>query len=55
MIRSLDATAVMVNVHTAFRVDWMLFAGRRHSGHGTGGIGYTMHDMSEDKMAVIKL
>ena len=55
LIRSLDATAVMVNVHTAFRVDWMLFAGRRHSGHGTGGIGYTMHDMSEDKMAVIKL
>lgn len=54
-VQQLDATAVMVNDHTAFRVDWMPFAGRRHSGYGTGGIGYTMHDMTQDKMAVIKL
>ena len=54
-IEALDATAVMVNDHTAFRVDWMPFAGRRQSGYGTGGIGYTMHDMTQDKMAVIKL
>ncbi|MBV1901843.1 MAG: aldehyde dehydrogenase family protein [Kordiimonadaceae bacterium] len=54
-IQQLDATAVMVNDHTAFRVDWMPFAGRRQSGYGTGGIGYTMHDMTQDKMAVIKL
>ena len=55
LIDDLDATAVMINDHTAFRVDWMPFAGRRHSGYGTGGIGYTMHDMTQDKMAVIKL
>ncbi|MBF0445374.1 MAG: aldehyde dehydrogenase family protein [Magnetococcales bacterium] len=54
-VRELDATAVMVNDHTAFRVDWMPFAGRRESGYNTGGIGYTMHDMTQDKMAVIKL
>ena len=54
-IRELEATAVMVNDHTAFRVDWMPFAGRKHSGYNTGGIAYTMHDMSQDKMAVIKL
>lgn len=54
-IRELDANAVMVNDHTAFRVDWMPFAGRRQSGYGIGGIGYTMHDMTQDKMAVIKL
>ena len=30
----IDATAVMVNEHTAFRVDWMPFAGARQSGHG---------------------
>lgn len=54
-IKRLDATAVMVNDHTAFRVDWMPFAGRRHSGYNTGGIGYTMHDMTQDKMAVIKM
>lgn len=54
-IQDLDATAVMVNDHTAFRVDWMPFAGRRQSGYNTGGIGYTMHDLTQDKMAVIKI
>ncbi len=54
-VQRLDATAVMVNDHTAFRVDWMPFAGRRRSGYNTGGIGYTMHDMTQDKMAVIRL
>lgn len=54
-VKQLDATAVMVNDHTAFRVDWMPFAGRRASGYGVGGIGHTMHDMTHEKMAVIKL
>ncbi|MFA3918190.1 aldehyde dehydrogenase family protein [Ruegeria hyattellae] len=54
-IQRLDAAAVMVNDHTAFRVDWMPFAGRRQSGYNTGGIGYTIHDMTQDKMAVIQL
>jgi len=54
-VQRLDATAVMVNDHTAFRVDWMPFAGRRQSGYGVGGIGHTMHDMTQEKMAVIKL
>jgi acyl-CoA reductase-like NAD-dependent aldehyde dehydrogenase len=54
-IQELDASAVMINDHTAFRVDWMPFAGRRQSGYGIGGIGYTMHDMTQDKMAVVKL
>lgn len=54
-IRELDATAVMVNDHTAFRVDWMPFSGRRESGYGIGGIEYTVHDMTQTKMAVIKL
>ena len=53
-VKRFDATAVMVNEHTAFRVDWMPFAGRRHSGYGVGGIGHTMHDMMQIKMAVIK-
>lgn len=50
--RGLDGTAVMVNDHTAFRVDWMPFAGARTSGHGTGGMPYTMHDMQIEKMMV---
>ncbi|MFD2166741.1 aldehyde dehydrogenase family protein [Thalassotalea euphylliae] len=53
-IDNLDASAVMVNDHTAFRVDWMPFAGRKLSGYGTGGIGYTMEDMTQTKMAVYK-
>jgi len=50
----LDASAVMVNDHTAFRVDWMPFAGRHASGHGVGGIPYTMHEMTAEKMVVFK-
>jgi len=49
----LAASAVMINEHTAFRVDWMPFAGLRHSGLGTGGIPYTFEDMQVDKMIVI--
>ena len=49
----LDASAVMVNDHTAFRVDWMPFAGLRQSGHGVGGIHHTMHDMQIEKMMVV--
>lgn len=30
------------------------FAGRRTSGLGTGGIGHTMADMSQDKMMVVR-
>ena len=50
----LDASAVMVNDHTAFRVDWMPFAGLRVSGHGVGGIPYTMHEMQVHKMMVVR-
>ena len=52
--RRLDASAVMVNDHTAFRVDWMPFAGLKQSGHGVGGIHHTMHDMQIEKMLVIR-
>lgn len=52
--RRLNASAVMVNDHTAFRVDWMPFAGLRSSGLGVGGIPYTYHEMQIEKMAVIR-
>ncbi|MFD1910730.1 aldehyde dehydrogenase family protein [Halodurantibacterium flavum] len=48
-----DASAVMINDLTAFRTDWMPFAGRRESGYGTGGIGYTMRDMTQEKMIIM--
>lgn len=52
--RRLNASAVMVNDHTAFRVDWMPFAGLAESGLGVGGIPHTMADMQVDKMMVVR-
>jgi acyl-CoA reductase-like NAD-dependent aldehyde dehydrogenase len=48
----LDASAVIVNDHTAFRLDWMPFAGLRRSGLGVGGIPYTFREMQFEKMFV---
>lgn len=53
VFKHLAASTVMINDHTAFRVDWMPFAGLRESGYGTGGIPYTFRDMQVEKMAVI--
>jgi acyl-CoA reductase-like NAD-dependent aldehyde dehydrogenase len=53
-VNKLNATAVMVNDHTAFRVDWMPFGGRDSSGIGMGGIPYSMDEMTREKMMVIK-
>lgn len=52
--KQLNAAAVMVNDHTAFRVDWMPFGGRNVSGIGVGGIQYTINEMLNDKLVVIK-
>jgi len=49
-----NASAVMINDHTAFRVDWMPFAGLRQSGLGVGGIPYTYRDMQVEKLMVIR-
>ncbi len=50
--RLLDASAVMVNDHTAFRVDWMPFAGLREAGLGVGGIPQSIREMQVEKMLV---
>ncbi len=52
--KHLAASAVMVNDHTAFRTDWMPFAGQRQSGSGTGGVPYTMEEMLQNKMIVLR-
>ncbi|HMC76265.1 MAG TPA: aldehyde dehydrogenase family protein, partial [Vicinamibacterales bacterium] len=49
-----DASCVLINDHTAFRTDWMPFAGRRQSGCGVGGIPASMEDMSQEKMIVLR-
>ncbi|WP_114750629.1 aldehyde dehydrogenase family protein [Pleomorphovibrio marinus] len=53
-VRKLNATAVMVNDQTAFRVDWMPFGGRDASGEGLGGIPYSMHEMTREKLMVFR-
>ncbi len=52
--KSLNALAVMINDHTAFRVDWMPFGGTKRSGLGVGGIGHTMKDMTLEKLLVFR-
>lgn len=52
--KKLNATAVMINDNTAFRVDWMPFGGRDSSGLGMGGISYTINEMTREKLTVFK-
>lgn len=52
--KQINASAVMINDHTAFRVDWMPFGGRNESGIGVGGIQYTINEMLQDKLVVMK-
>jgi acyl-CoA reductase-like NAD-dependent aldehyde dehydrogenase len=53
--RSIEAKAVMINDSTAFRVDWMPFAGGKTSGLGVGGMRYAVHEMTEEKLIVVKV
>lgn len=53
-VKKLKAASVLVNDHTAFRVDWMPFRGAARSGIGTGGIPYTMREMTHEKLMVIR-
>lgn len=50
----LNASTVMLNEHTAFRADWMPFAGWSASGHDTGGIPHSFHSMTREKMVVTR-
>jgi acyl-CoA reductase-like NAD-dependent aldehyde dehydrogenase len=52
--KHLNGSAIMINDHTAFRVDWMPFAGLKHSGYGIGGIPHTFKDMQIEKMMVMR-
>ena len=51
-IEKLKAATVLVNDHTAFRVDWMPFGGHKTSGLGVGGIPHSMRDLCEEKLIV---
>ena len=53
--RRIDCMGFMINNTTAFRVDWMPFGGSKHSGLGLGGVKHSMHDMSEERLVVMKV
>ncbi len=52
VMKSLNASAVMLNDHTAFRVDWMPFGGRDASGLGWGGIPHSIKEYAREKMLI---
>ena len=52
--KRINAATVMINDHTAFRVDWMPFGGRKASGLGVGGILPSMMEMTEEKLLVFR-
>jgi acyl-CoA reductase-like NAD-dependent aldehyde dehydrogenase len=52
--KRLNGMAIMVNDHSAFRVDWMPFGGHRNSGLGAGGIKYSMHEMTLERLFVMR-
>jgi acyl-CoA reductase-like NAD-dependent aldehyde dehydrogenase len=54
VVKRINAASVMINDHTAFRVDWMPFGGQKESGLGVGGIPYTMHEMTQEKLIVFR-
>lgn len=53
--RKLNAQTVMINDHSAFRVDWMPFGGLKKSGMGLGGMENALKDYSIEKLYVMKV
>lgn len=48
----LNASHIMINDATSFRLDWMPFGGRGASGLGISGLPYTLRDYTQHKMIV---
>jgi acyl-CoA reductase-like NAD-dependent aldehyde dehydrogenase len=55
LARQQAAMTVVLNNHTAFRVDWMPFGGHGLSGLGMGGVKYAMEEMTRLKQVIVKL
>lgn len=48
----IECKTLLINQHTAFRVDWMPFGGYKKSGLGTGSISHTINDMLIEKQTI---
>lgn len=53
--KSISTMTLVINNHSAFRVDQMPFGGHRESGLGMGGVKYAMEEMSMLKQVIIKI
>lgn len=51
----IDSKAVIINDSTAFRVDWMPFGGAKESGFRVGGVRYSIEDVMEEKLIVVRM
>ncbi|MFP5385936.1 MAG: aldehyde dehydrogenase family protein [Bacteriovoracia bacterium] len=52
--RELSTMTLVINNHTAFRVDQMPFGGHKKSGLGMGGIKYAMEEMTRTKQVIVR-
>ncbi|MCI5065906.1 aldehyde dehydrogenase family protein, partial [bacterium] len=53
--RKIETRALLLNESTAFRVDWMPFGGGKRSGLGVGGTRHAVHEMSEERLVVVRV
>jgi acyl-CoA reductase-like NAD-dependent aldehyde dehydrogenase len=53
--QDLSTMTLVINNHSAFRVDWMPFGGHKLSGLGMGGVKYLMEEMTRLKQIIIKI
>jgi acyl-CoA reductase-like NAD-dependent aldehyde dehydrogenase len=52
--KEINSKSVVINDSTAFRVDWMPFGGSMESGFGVGGVKYSISDVVEEKLIIIR-
>lgn len=52
--KKIDSKTVVINDSTAFRVDWMPFGGSKESGFKVGGVKYSIEDVIEEKLIVVR-
>lgn len=55
MAQKLSSMTLVINNHTAFRVDQMPFGGHKESGLGMGGVRYAIEELTRLKQIVIKI
>lgn len=54
LAKNVSTMTMVINNHSAYRVDWMPFGGHKLSGLGMGGIRYAIEDMTRLKQVIIR-